>query len=102
MATRPLASAILAACSRAPAATGSDIVLRNNGGTPVNLSQAMLSGADAGEFTITNSGYVSPIVNQTGSYSWFSIKVLARNARRQAMHCQLHARCAQHRHTLHI
>ncbi|MBP9890813.1 MAG: choice-of-anchor D domain-containing protein [Planctomycetes bacterium] len=51
-----------------------NIVLKNNGGTPVNLSQAMLSGADAGEFTITNSGYVSPIVNQTGSYSWFSIK----------------------------
>lgn len=51
-----------------------NIVLKNNGGTPVNLSQATLVGPDAGEFTLSNFGYVSPIVNQTGSYSWFSLK----------------------------
>lgn len=51
-----------------------NIVLKNNGSTPVNLAQAVLSGADAGEFTISNSGYNSPIVNQTGNFSWFSIK----------------------------
>lgn len=51
-----------------------NIVLKNTSSTAVNLAQATLTGPDAGQFQLSNAGYLSPIVNQTGVFSYFSLR----------------------------
>ncbi len=51
-----------------------NIVQKNTGSNPVNLVQAVISGPDAASFQINQSGFQSPIVNQTGSMAWFSLR----------------------------
>lgn len=51
-----------------------NIVQKNTGSSAVSLVQAVISGPDAASFQINHSGFQTPIVNQTGSMAWFSLR----------------------------